>query len=349
MAGYLSGLVRSGARAAPAPKSSRLTSAPISSWRRPASAGIPRDTRFEQRSASESHSAAPHLAPAAPATQIPPAVVQNVALSEVTPSYPAGSGTQAPVSPPSQAVAGFTPTLSSTSQAGTRDSDSPMRVPKPPVELLSGPKALASPNLSLVSEEPRPQPPEGDQITAPELHSPTFLRPLRIEFTEVPPNGLQNRIGPFPSAPESVITRPVRISYGPVESLADRQPLRDEQQLPLSRPARRLPFSANRSETREAPVVAAKEKKVLNAPVQPVPVLPVYASSGVRDVLPPVSNPRHFESSAAKKEESGGLSIGNLEIQIIQEDAPAASRPATPSPSLADDWDMDRRYVRRLG
>jgi len=228
-----------------------------------------------------------------------------------------------------------------------------MRVPQRPVELLSSPKAVASPSLSPVSEEAGPQPTDGEQIETPELRSPTVLRPPRIEFTELPPSGLQSRVGPFLSVPESTITRPLRISHSPVErdSLADRRTLADAEQQPLTRPAKRLPFSANRGDTREAPepVVAGREKKALTAPVQPVPPLPVYATGGVRDVLPPVSNPRHFESSAAKKDESGGLSIGNLEIQIIQEDAPAASRPAPPSASLADDWDMDRRYVRRLG
>ena len=248
---------------------------------------------------------------------------------------------------------------SSVSQVATGISDSPMKAPPKPVEPASVPGITASRGDKTLPSEPAISTTDEEQIAAPESPPATFLRQPRIEFTEMPPTGLQNRIGPFSLPPESVVARPARITPGSVtmESPVERRRPADTVQQPSSRPAKRLQSSSSWSDAREAraaePAVAVKmpqEKTPLRLPAQQVLALPAQDTRGVLDTLATIASPRRFENWAGKKEESGGLSIGNLEIQIIQEDAPAAVAAAPPpSPALADDWDMDRRYVRRLG
>jgi len=216
-----------------------------------------------------------------------------------------------------------------------------------------------SPGGNPVTLEAAPQAPDGEQISAPELPPATFLKQPRIDFSEMPPSVSQNRIGSFPLPPESAFARPVRVTPSPVkmDSPVQRRGLPDRVQQASGHTSKRVQPSGNSVKTLEAqavaPPVASKmpqEKAALTVPAQQISVVPMHDTGSVRDSLTAISSPRRSGSWTEKKEEGGGLSIDNLEIQIIQEDAPVGLPTAQPpSPTLADDWDMDRRYVRHLG
>jgi hypothetical protein len=239
------------------------------------------------------------------------------------------------------------------SQAAPGASDSSANIPPKPAEQVSVSRSTAPESGRPVRAEPVRQVSDREQIA-----TATFVRTPRIEFTEMPPNTLQNRIGALPLPPESVVARPARITSGPATTgkPVEQHSLADAVQPLSAQSAKRLqPFAklsdAVEPQAAETPIAPGTPQKrnALAVPAQQVSVLPAQSTAGVRDAALALGSHQRFEHWPGRKEESGGLSIGNLEIQIIQEDAPPAL-PARPSSSAAaDDWEMDRRYVRHLG
>lgn len=343
MAGYLAALVKSGQRAAPGDRPGPLSMGAVAKLHSSRAHVSPAAVSLERSVNGLSDVLSQPVTPAAPPSERHEMTHSHSWHGAVDVSHSVAHEATAP-SPASRAM----PSLPQLSHEiiSAHTTHTPRREDVSSTgQLRPGTPSIAETSIAKASPE------------ASEMRQPRTARTPRISFTELPPERGATTLAPSALPQASAVTRTARITFEPLaQHTSDKRsdprqtlqpPLSAEQPAWSSRPT--APVEPESLSARQLPK-RAESSAFPNIPTQQAPVLLAQAGGQVASLPAPARVAPTFNWPGKKNEERGGLVIGNLEIEVIQEEAPArmpATRPAPPV--MADDWEMDRRYVRHLG